>query len=130
MNVNIKEYIRLCSIPAVQEKIREGMGIEENNICFCGLSKENHGFIEDHDYAGSQTPNIIIPQPIDSQNPERGLWGMVDWNKVECFTGYDGEITIAKRGSGEHISHQLPPELALLRALMWQWGIEEVKDES
>jgi len=23
MNANLKEYIRLCSIPAVQEKIRE-----------------------------------------------------------------------------------------------------------
>jgi len=26
MNANLKEYIRLCSIPAVQENIREGMG--------------------------------------------------------------------------------------------------------
>jgi hypothetical protein len=38
-----------------------------------------------------------IPKPFDWQNPERGLWGMVDWNKFhQELYGPDGDIAIYK----------------------------------
>lgn len=40
---------------------------------------------------------IFIPLTIDTENPERGLWGMLDWSKwnyEQC--GPDGEIAIYK----------------------------------
>jgi len=138
------EYIRLCSIPAVQERIRKGMngrqlgdrvidpvfgeGVitsysNEQSFGVTFLSGAQCGYsASSHELAG---PALIrLPQVHDLSDEKRGLWGMVDWGKVECFTGYNGEITIAKRGSCEHISHQLPPEIALLRSLCYQWGIE------
>jgi len=36
-------------------------------------------------YTGEFEPPIRlrIPKPIDWLNPERGLWGMVDWDSIE-----------------------------------------------
>lgn len=71
---------------------------------------------------------IRLPLPIDPINPERGLWGMIDWNRFDYVKSGD---------EGFHIYMQLESAPwwvdmfigdvteALLRALMQQEGIEE-----
>jgi len=145
MNANLKEYIRLCKL--CQKEIREGIGewshgdmyhCPRDNRDYCKIKIVEEGYFDSEMYDQEHKlgawvkpepccPDVAIrlPQVHDLHDAKRGLWGMVDWSKVECFTGYNGEITIAKRGSCEHISHQLPPELALLKCLIHQWGLED-----
>lgn len=66
---------------------------------------------------------IRLPLPIDLINPERGLWGMIDWSKWFPVIQEDGTIKMSENdGDMEFIS---PPTEALLQALMQQEGIEE-----
>ena len=38
-----------------------------------------------------------IPKPIDWQNPERGLWGMIDWKAYTFDIKHDGTVFLNKR---------------------------------
>lgn len=72
---------------------------------------------------------IRLPLPIDPVNPERGLWGMIDWNKYSYSPNDDGTVDINERYEGDFDSekwhcYNSTPTLALLRALAHQWGIE------
>ena len=116
-----KEYIRLCSIPAVQEKIRERMGGPIPGDWL--LSKEGKPVLVVT--CSNNTGLIRLPQVHDWQNPERGLWGMVDWKKYAGDIQDNGEISIIEIDGD--FSIRAAPELALLRACMHQWEIEEVK---
>ena len=130
------EYIRLCSIPAVQEKIREGMGrINKEDLQWC---KIRGGFLTDDPcYRNKDCSEnevdcvdhlVILPQVHDLNDEKRGLWGMVDWDKFSFLIGRDGELMIfgmRDRGNQDFNTDWQSPELALLRALMHQWGIEE-----
>ena len=125
MNANLKEYIRLCSIPTVQEKIRERMGkIQLDDLvivpcndtptrvtCVCELCTPYN--------------SIRLPQAIDLMDEKRGLWGWLDW--LNWLIDVDGENHITLSEIGTNFKAEGTPELALLRALMWQSGIEEVK---
>jgi hypothetical protein len=53
---------------------------------------------------------IHFPLPIDPFNPERGLWGMVDWAKA-YYNGFRTDY-----------SNDWPSAIALLRALKEQIG--------
>ena len=63
-----------------------------------------------------------LPLPIDPRDPERGLWGMLDWNHWTMCQGTkgDGCVTI---GGGYRVFYG-PPELALLKALAAQEKVE------
>ena len=69
---------------------------------------------------------IRIPRPIDTENPERGLWGMIDWNKFYIRSHKDGDIQIMKYGEvGFNKWFVIAPvTLSLLKALAAQEGIE------
>ncbi len=59
-----------------------------------------------------------LPLSIDPRNPERGLWGMVDWEMVDAEINHCGQIYVHPITNGHRI-----PELALLKALAHQEGV-------
>ena len=61
---------------------------------------------------------LRLPLPIDPVNPERGLWGMVDWKSYELITTSAGELAIWGRTMKRSIC--TAPTEALLKALMAQ----------
>ena len=64
---------------------------------------------------------IILPLPIDPVNPERGLWGMVDWKRFVRRILSDGKIEILIPEA--NICYIADPETALLKALCEQEGV-------
>ncbi len=66
-----------------------------------------------------------LPLPIDPHNPERGLWGMVDWMGLFVNIDHDGMINIFSGfDNGESITDGWQtPTLALLKALAAQEGV-------
>ena len=136
---NQQEYIRLCSIPAVQEKIRERMGIWRigdtgydpigQSVCirFSDSFARSFVFPTSGMFLLDTSQVIHLPQVHNLQNPERGLEGMLkgEYTLTRCLCK-DGDYCIA--GSDEHdnvyLFHATTPELALLRALIHQWGLE------
>lgn len=74
---------------------------------------------------GSRTP-LRYPATIDDRNPERGLWGMVDWDLFSTHTPNDGDWYIFgmtdRRLSGFSTEWCLP-HLAILKALCQQEGV-------
>ena len=80
------------------------------------------GFVDYHDFAPDETlspccPDIALhlPLPIDPVNPERGLWGMIDWGRwwAHCSKG------IIEIDDPTH-HFEGTPTFALLRALKVQ----------
>ena len=69
---------------------------------------------------------IRLPLPIDPRNPERGLWGMIDWGNFDGIVNRDGSKLIIRvwNGIGWITKFMDRPEIALLKALAWQEGIE------
>ena len=65
--------------------------------------------------------DIWLPLPIDPVNPERGLWGMVDWKSYELITTSAGELAIWGRTMKRSICTS--PTEALLKVLMAQEGL-------
>lgn len=144
------EYIRLCSIPAVQEKFREGMGkviplcdrLVYNGIEFTPLEVKFFndkgpkwwGVLMRHDIKilGEDwipiKDCIRLPQVHDLNDEKRGLWGMVDWKRYSIAMGIDGMVKVYLRTAGySALDGWDTPELALLRALMHQWNIKEME---
>jgi len=95
------EEIRIMSLPKMQSKFRERMGEwQENDI----------GQFMSNGYPERMTTDLIqdlkdpetfqewkdhwlrLPLPIDPVNPERGLWGMVDWKEADMMIHDDGYI--------------------------------------
>lgn len=120
-----REEIRIMSLPGMQELFRDRMG-EKRNSDLVHIPSKNKTLLYEKYY---QTQIyfgacIVIPLPIDRDNPERGLWGMLDWNQWIGGSSIDG--------SGFYIMHQRSsiefksetPTLALLRALARQEGAE------
>lgn len=67
---------------------------------------------------------VRLPLPIDPENPERGLWGMIHGpREMILLKDNNGNICVAVRHRGEFFS-AASPTLALLKALAWQEGIE------
>jgi len=71
------------------------------------------------------TDLLRTPLTIDDRNPERGLWGMVSFEKYHPdINGYGG-ILFIRRTDGEPVSDTWDaPTLALLKALAVQEGVE------
>ena len=70
---------------------------------------------------------IYLPLPIDPVNPERGCWGMIDWQIFWCEPTRDGKLRMFKRVNTTGIADWIDsPALALLRALAHQYeGVGE-----
>ena len=134
MTTNQQEFIRLCSRPAVQEKIREGMrDFRDTDWIYC-LKCESTELLAIHSeqYAcGEELDNLIhLPQVHDLQNPERGLEGMLN-GAVIIYRSYGMRQWRVNVTTDDECRDFIgdTPELALIRALMWQWGIETEQDE-
>jgi hypothetical protein len=112
------EELALYSKPKLQKLFREKMrewqvGDWYYNDPFCDIiadipsanraNRLNHGCLR-------------LPLPIDPNSPERGLWGMVDWDKFESRITATGLLVIETRPFLEfHVMDT--PTLALLKAL-------------
>jgi len=76
------------------------------------------------DECDEEIDNLIrIPLPIDPRNPERGLWGMIDWTHAYARASEgDGNLLIETwRGDlGRPRPVYGSPALALLKALWAQ----------
>jgi hypothetical protein len=129
-----KEERRIMSLPGMQEKFREAMGAikpydqfwcpryrRDTNEFLCKEWDCRNGYIDHCD--GIESTTIRLPLPIDRDNPERGLWGMVDWSHWDIATNHLGEVSLFNTTTRSTI-HYTTPTLALLRALASQWGIE------
>ena len=74
------------------------------------------------------TENTIVPKEavwlaltIDDRNPERGLWGMVDWERApgwQMWIGIGRDIRVKKETDNIY-----NPTLAILKALAAQEGV-------
>ena len=67
---------------------------------------------------------LIIPLTIDSEHPERGLWGMLDWNKEPLTNKVTSTIEIDALGR-IYLSNGIwrDPTTAILKALCEQEGV-------
>ena len=68
---------------------------------------------------------LRLPLPIDPVNPERGLWGMLDWKQIDIESVYhngDLKISVAVNGVIRRF-FDVAPEIALLKALIAQEGL-------
>jgi hypothetical protein len=139
-----KEELRIMSLPQMQEKFREAMGPWKIGDPYCCLRHpqrivdvpdSDNKFIEWEDSFGKIEPccpdALRLPLPIDPRNPERGLWGMVDKTRYRIDLHHLGAtVTQCYSADGKtpfSMETFATPPLALLRALMAQERIEEVK---
>jgi hypothetical protein len=71
------------------------------------------------------TAAIQIPDCIsrDSERPERGMWGMIDWEECMVSVASNGFLIVQKYSwiEGDFRCCDMP-RLALLKALEWQIG--------
>jgi len=114
--------------PKMQKKFREKMNGWEINDRFIPF-EEDPVIVTCHEvyaeapisygyrYPEQSIPFIRLPLPIDPVNPERGLWGMIDWSKSFHSIGPFAYDT------------RNEPVLALLYILAYQWNIKIEKDD-
>jgi hypothetical protein len=108
-------------------------GIEGRIIVMFDYNNQPSTFVFWSDYEIEPIPlkddTLRIPLPIDPVNPERGLWGMVDWEKYYLNTMKAGSVIIRQKPKNEHDFDSLncriigDPEEALLKALLEQEGL-------
>jgi len=60
--------------------------------------------------------DFIIPPVFDPENPERCLWGMMEWNRMEVNVRNDGTIRVFGNTSRDRL------DLALIKAILAQEG--------
>jgi hypothetical protein len=72
---------------------------------------------------------IRLPQVHDLNDKKRGLWNWVDWERFVEHSNEDGTIDIHEHYCISNYWHcwKTTPEIALLRALLFQWGIKDEK---
>jgi hypothetical protein len=125
-----QEELEYYSLPKLQKLFREKMGEWRANdkgkflnndpeiiTKYLLLDLTNPETLEDW-----KNNWIRLPLPIDPENPERGLWGMVDWRLWNPYiSGGMETMGLMNLCPHEPIS---TPTLALLKALAHQEGIE------
>ena len=139
------EYIRLCSIPAVQEKIREKMGEWKwGDAYFYDPNQDIPGlfFVNQAINVSLRAKELRIEHGDDleinhscyiNKYPHvEDLWEMVEWHNFKSSINEKGNLQIwIKQEDGSTSTKpqwHSTPAIALLRALMWQWGIKEEKE--
>jgi hypothetical protein len=112
---------------ALQPKIREAMGEwQEGDWASCPKIGQGVKPFPIGGRSNSCPTCSFLPLPIDPRNPERGLWGMVDWDLFSTLTPRDGEwyvFGMNDRRTKGFCSEWCTPTLALLKALAWQEGV-------
>jgi hypothetical protein len=113
--------------PLFKEKMGEWQEGDEYYLLHLEYSKFYCDQCDTTNYLNNSSV-LRIPKPIDWQNPERGLWGMVDWKKfviVDCWA-YD-HMYIKRRPKNENdwskFRAEADPFTALLKALVEQEGV-------
>jgi len=103
--------------PVFSEIIKEW---SDEDLCYCNECGRKILTYEKHSH-GCPVEPIWLPKPIDWQNPERGLWGMLDWKQWYFDqTNICGEISFY---NGVAHSIKSDPFTALLKALCEQEGV-------
>ena len=119
------ETLKYYSHPKMQEKFRKAIGpLDVRDWIWCLKCQGAEILCVHSEYCDEEIDNLLyLPLPIDPQNPSRGLWGMVDWTVFSENKRVlnDGQLHLSF-GNSEYIGG--PPELALLKVLAHQWGIE------
>jgi hypothetical protein len=71
--------------------------------------------------------HVVIPLPIDPVNPERGLWGMVDWKKWDASSVAQGKLRIVNSRPNVFSETWFDvmdiPTLSLIQVLAAQQGL-------
>ncbi len=99
--------------------IREQSSIE--SYWHCNNEKGEERLLTDQDML--DTTCYRLPLTIDQVNPGRGLWGMLDWSKLNADIWSDGLMSFW--GSGyEGDTKKTTPTEAILKALCHQEGVE------
>lgn len=130
------EELKYYSHPQMQRKFRDAMGpyqvgdhvykygrIPVITETIIHIYASNHPFDTDRAASCREGSYIRLPLPIDPVNPERGLWGMVDWKGGFCLFVTDAGRLWVRDKDGSTIAYDTPT-LALLKALVAQWRIE------
>lgn len=120
---------QLDMIKRLQPFFREKMGrIIHGDFYYNELFKEITPVAVIHEASnGWNDSRLICPKPIDWQNPERGLWGMIHEQKkfVSLLKSEKGcACQVYKLDSPTLYSYEAPdPFTALLKALCEQEGV-------
>lgn len=127
-DIELKYYI------ALQEKFKEAMGPWQEDDPYYDPINKDRGYVEEimPDFFNSPECDSVIrlPLPIDPVNPERGLWGMIDWGKFELKLLDEGLVAIYWKDYShimpvnKEIDYNISINIALLKAIAHQWGIE------
>lgn len=128
-----KEEIRLCGLPGMQAFFREKMGESRERDYFhcltCGANFTKHqDDCNCNDYDAERW--IICPLAIDSDNPERGLWGMISNCSAKLhfepcrLDSCKWSFTWHSLEDGPFCKYGETPTLALLHAIAAQIGQE------
>lgn len=122
-----KETLRLHTLLQMFYKERMGEYRQGDRMNYTYYPSQPHIFFVDAVDEKQRHINmdacIRLPLPIDPVNPERGLWGMIDWSDFR-IAGYDFYATMELHSGNDWSSGRTTPELALLRALAKQVGVE------
>jgi len=122
------DELRILRKPKVQEYIREKMGKWEVGDLYYN-PEIRRSLTVSMMWWSPCIEALYIPDCIsrDSERPERGLWGMVDWKRWAISLGIDGSMVLDDMddpSEGNRYSTDWnTPTLALLKALAWQEGV-------
>ena len=120
---------QLDMLKRLQLKISKSMGEwQEGEEGFCIEHRrayiDNCPFAADK-YSECDGEQLRIPKPIDWQNPERGLWGMIDSDeiKLEKFTSSMEDVHYFLAIGDRKVIIESNLFTALLKALCEQEGV-------
>lgn len=127
----MKEFVELCKHPAIagkrgewvmgdlvshRDEIAPVSSINDDGVWVRSKYAVTNVFL-DNDVA------VWLPPVFDYQHPERGLWGMVDWQYVHTanYMTDDGDFWLYdKRGAGSNGEFSGPLPLVLVKTIIWQ----------
>jgi hypothetical protein len=115
-------------IKRLQPVFKEKMGKWQEGDEYYDTDNKDHGWVEEvmPDYFNNnEFPYLLrIPKPIDWQNPERGLFGMLSsFNSLECYKENRWVCEVAKESIQVASFGSQDPFTALLKALCEQEGM-------
>ena len=130
------ETLKYYKHPKMQEKFREAMGELQPGDWWISLDGYKTLTTNGNAEFANRYEHIRLPLPIDPRNPERGLWGMMD----NCSAKLRFEPWRLDKSKWSFTWHSIEegtfhkygetPELALLKALAFQWGVEVKEDDA
>lgn len=95
-----------------------GLGVTVNKVYGTGV----HVAFESQVQHCETSYLLHIPKPIDWESPERGLWGMIDWDIWKARVNDTGQLVITQVKI-DGLCFICDPFTALLKALCKQEGV-------